>query len=639
MTKESEKYLNIQIISDKNCVPSDMSGERIVELTLTPSEPVKTHQRAPLNISLVIDRSGSMNGEKLHFVRKAAEHVLDLMTEHDQANVVIYDDTIEVLVPSTYLTKENCADAKTRVKSIRSGGSTNLFGGWMKGCELVAESMTDQTFNRTFLLTDGLANIGITNHEELGQHAVNLFQRGISTSTFGVGLGYDEHLLEMMANYGGGNFHFLETLQAIPLVFEREFLELLSISLRDVEISFDLPKGVKATVLAQWQSEMDGNTFRIQPGALYAGKSQRYYLRFKFAEGLTGNKVSIPIQVNGKNESGKAVSFKEVLTLNIVPSEQEKSEPIDTTMMERYALVEIAEKANEALKQERRGNRQYASTMINETVSSLGAFLSEESSAKYRTMSQNMAHGLDEIDRKRLHSQEYFNRRQRGIVHSYAIHWVDGVLTAQIEDKQVLIDTGSQISLGDEPIFQLNDRTFKLYKDFMGVNMQSISKALGSHIDVLMGTDILKNFCLTIDHQHGIVTFTDDPILTPRYRIPFNSFLGTPVVSGQVQGIPVNLLLDTGTKLSYLDRKLIEGLPQIDTTQDFYPTFGTFETPVYEVTLQLSYRIELTLKVGVLPTLIEQAVHMAHANGILGNELYPRFLACLAFPLNTILLE
>jgi Ca-activated chloride channel homolog len=284
-SQKQQRKLTLSAAADKPVIPAGKPGARIVEMTLSTPEMTGNKPRLPLNIALVLDRSGSMHGEKLHYARQAAAHVIDLLGDDDRATVLIYDDRVDLLLPSQRMTPEGKRQAKKRIARVQSGGSTFLFGGWMTGCQQLAEAMTDQTFNRVLLLTDGLANVGERNVDRLAFHTHELFMRGISTSCFGVGQGYDEHLLEAMANHGGGSFHFLETLQAIPLVFEREFDEIINVALHDVEVTLDLPTSVKASVSANWHHTRQGRQLKVFLGSLPAGREQAVYVQLSNLEG------------------------------------------------------------------------------------------------------------------------------------------------------------------------------------------------------------------------------------------------------------------------------------------------------------------------------------------------------------------
>src|SRR4051794_28150880 len=199
---------------DRRLLPT-AGGRRFLRLMLrAPQAPSQgTAERKPLNLAFVLDRSGSMEGEKLELVKRAVAFGVNQLAPDDRAAVVIYDDQVQTLAPSARMT----GDAKTQValalRRVRSGGSTALGEGWLTGCRLAAAAGTElggRWLTRTLLLTDGLANVGITDPHELIGHATELRRRGVTTTAFGVGADFDEQLLRGMAEAGGGNFYFIE---------------------------------------------------------------------------------------------------------------------------------------------------------------------------------------------------------------------------------------------------------------------------------------------------------------------------------------------------------------------------------------------------------------------------------------------
>ncbi len=157
-----------------------------------------------------------MHGAKLQLAKEATRKALGLLGRQDRFSLVVYDEQVDVLVESTTASAESLDLALRKLDAIEARGSTDLGTGWLKGCEQVAAHLTDEAVGRCLLLTDGLANAGITGQDALSQHAAELQARHVATSTFGVGADFDERLLAAMARAGGGNFYYIEAALQIP---------------------------------------------------------------------------------------------------------------------------------------------------------------------------------------------------------------------------------------------------------------------------------------------------------------------------------------------------------------------------------------------------------------------------------------
>jgi len=200
--------------------------------------------RVPLNLSVVIDRSGSMSGEKMEFAKKAAIDIIHKLTPDDFVSIVIYDDKVELLQPSVRVTDKFAII--TKVKQIETGGSTNLWGGAEKGFEQVKAGYKKNYVNRVLLISDGLANAGITSIYEIRKRVLNYKDNdGITLSTFGVGLDYNELLMTDMAEAGNGNYYFIESPDKMAALFDKELNGLLNVAAQNAELKIKLPRGVK----------------------------------------------------------------------------------------------------------------------------------------------------------------------------------------------------------------------------------------------------------------------------------------------------------------------------------------------------------------------------------------------------------
>ena len=224
--------------------------------------------RTPLNLSIVLDRSGSMHGPKLHAARDAAAMLVQKLAPEDVVSVVAYDDTVTTVTPPR---TSDGAVISTQIRAIEAGGSTNLSGGWLKGREYVAQNVKPGTANRVVLLTDGLANVGIQDPAQLAGLCATANEQGIRTTTIGFGADYDETLLQAMADAGGGNLHYIEHADQAPAVFAEEIEGLLSLAAQNLTLRITPAASVQAVAVhhSYPRHNVDG-ALQLELGDLYA---------------------------------------------------------------------------------------------------------------------------------------------------------------------------------------------------------------------------------------------------------------------------------------------------------------------------------------------------------------------------------
>jgi Ca-activated chloride channel homolog len=409
--RNSEFHLFLN--TDRELIAREVPSQRVLEIVIRAPEAIQHTTRPRLNLALILDRSGSMSGEKLEYVKQAAAHVLDLLGEQDRAALVAYDNKINLLSPSVPITPGNRVELKSIIQSLRSGGSTNLSGGWLAGCQEIATAMGEGTLNRALLLTDGQANEGIMEPDELARHARELSTRGISTSTFGVGQGFNEHLLESMSNQGSGNFYYISDPTDIPGVFAREFKELVSVTAREVEVTIDVPAQVSAQVLGGWRTETMDGQMHIFIGNLLGGHKQEIYVKLLTPPALERSLLTLRVKGLAKGEAGQGYQDQAEMTYQYASQELTEASPRKQDVLERFASVDLAENANEALKLERTGKTEEASLMLDIALKANRPFAAPAQAAEYESLSNRLKRGLDEDDRKASHFNAYNQKRRR----------------------------------------------------------------------------------------------------------------------------------------------------------------------------------------------------------------------------------
>lgn len=211
-------------------VAHDAVVNTLIELV---APPAPTTDRPPLDIVLVLDKSGSMNGEPIASVKAATAHLLRLLGPNDRVAVVAFDNSVELVLD---LDRHESDQAIAKVNAIVGGGSTNLSGGWLKAVELLEGSVRDDALRRIVLLTDGQANVGIVEPDQLCTHTSSARAKNITTSTIGFGSGYDEQLLSQIADAGAGNDYWCAGPDQAPQIFNDEFEGLASVVAQNVSV-------------------------------------------------------------------------------------------------------------------------------------------------------------------------------------------------------------------------------------------------------------------------------------------------------------------------------------------------------------------------------------------------------------------
>jgi Ca-activated chloride channel family protein len=294
--------MTFDVRQDRAYLRAPARSTRFLVVRLVAPDARSRSERLPVNVALVLDRSGSMGGSKIRLAKQAVDRAIATLDARDRFAVVFYDDRIDVVVPSTPASGPARAAAREALRAVDARGSTNLFEGWLRGCEQVALHGGAENVSRALLLTDGLANVGVTDRYELETHAAELRRRGVATSTFGVGHDFDEDLLEAMARSGGGNFYYIEHATQIPDFMTSELGEALEVVARDVRIELAVPFGTQVEPLGGERAERrTGDAWSVELGELVARQELEIILRLSFPQGVPGEPVDVAVAVHDRD--------------------------------------------------------------------------------------------------------------------------------------------------------------------------------------------------------------------------------------------------------------------------------------------------------------------------------------------------
>jgi Ca-activated chloride channel family protein len=323
--------------------------------------PAGERVRSPLRLALVVDRSGSMAGAKLVTAKQAALAVVDRLDERDEAAVVVFDEYVDVVCPAARMTAANRHQVRTALASVAARGSTALHEGWLVGCQNVAaeEPDTGDRLARCFLLTDGLANVGLTDPEQIASQAAGIRDSaGITTSTFGIGADYDEGLLGPLAVAGGGQFHHLRRPEEIARTFVGELEGLFAVAARDVRLEIQATPGVAAEIVSEyWVTPVEGATgWTVPLGDLGAGDERHVVVRFAFPHGAAGAVQDVRARLAGIVDGAEAHTGWQALTFTYADHAACDAEPSDPAVMHWVGLHHADRAEREALQHNRRGD-------------------------------------------------------------------------------------------------------------------------------------------------------------------------------------------------------------------------------------------------------------------------------------------
>jgi Ca-activated chloride channel family protein len=267
-------------------------------------------QRIPLNISIVIDRSGSMQGVKMGFAKKAAKTIIDQLQPVDYVSVVMYDNAIDSVQEPVLVSNKDII--REKIDRITPRGATNLWGGTEKGYQFVRRFYKPGYINRVLLISDGLANVGLTDSVQIKKYVQKYKdESGITLSTFGVGLDYNEKLMTDMAETGAGNYYFIDAPGSLVSLFDKELNGLLNVVAQNAVLKIKLPDGVKLEKSYPLKFTQVENTLMIRLLDLFSQETKGTILKFKLDD-----KISKPLKFTSTLNYMDVLDGKEKLITN-----------------------------------------------------------------------------------------------------------------------------------------------------------------------------------------------------------------------------------------------------------------------------------------------------------------------------------
>lgn len=344
------------------------NGQRNAVLQIgftTPGVNERTNLR-PLNLALVIDKSGSMaDGDKMSRVKESLRVMLDKLRPDDIISIVVFDSDAEVVFPAQRI--GNGDKIRRAVESIEPNGSTNLHAGLMLGYKEAQKNFEKDATNRVILLTDGIANVGVINPEKIAAESSELNGRGVDLSTIGVGLELNNDLLRTLAKSGRGLYHFVADYEDIEKVFVTEVQSLISAVARNVKIEVEYDPNLQMERVYGYDTRYSKNSFSINLENMNNGVTQAIISRFLATDGRKNfNSVKVRLSYFDVKKQRRVEEVQEI-ALN-GSSKSRTDLLIDEEVMKNYTIAQLAESLDWMSKSFKAGKFAEAERYLNQTI-------------------------------------------------------------------------------------------------------------------------------------------------------------------------------------------------------------------------------------------------------------------------------
>lgn len=321
----------------------------------------------PLNLALVIDKSGSMaDGDKMSRVKQSLHTMVGKLRPDDIVSIVVFDTDAEVLYPSARI--GNGDDLRRAIDCIQPNGSTNLHAGLMLGYKEAGKNFQKDATNRVILLTDGIANVGVTQPSRIAAESSEFNDQGIDLSTVGVGLDLNNDLLRTLARSGRGLYHFVSDYRDIEKVFSNEVQSLISSVAKRVEVAVEPAAGMEIDRVYGYSPKRSGNAVSIPLDDMNNGLTQVVLMDLKIRAGV-GNSLPVKVRLTYFDSQRKRRA-EQVQEISVAPSDGEHCNLLaDPEVRKNHTIGELAQSLFEMKNAAEARNYGRAATLLDASVS------------------------------------------------------------------------------------------------------------------------------------------------------------------------------------------------------------------------------------------------------------------------------
>jgi Ca-activated chloride channel family protein len=366
--------ITLRVAPERDLVYSRGSREVIVQIDLDGRRPDRI-RRAPMNLAVVLDRSGSMRGAKIEKARQAACVVVEQLADDDYFSLVTFDDRTEVLIPPGRVGgTRNREELKQRIERILPGGQTAIHAAVSTGAQQLRRFIDQERLNRIVLLSDGLANVGPSRTADLANLGRELRQESMSVTTVGLGDDYNEDLMTALAEVSNANYYYVRDAEKLPGIFAEELGSARSLIARGVTIRITVPPGVRIReILGQPDIDCSGRTVEIKLPEYFGGDKRRFLARC-IADEPTAQPLEVAmVDLRYESGAGEKATAQQNAQVRFTDEERKASDSIRNEIAQEVATVENRVARERAMKLADEGRVAEATSLLRSQIYSNAA--------------------------------------------------------------------------------------------------------------------------------------------------------------------------------------------------------------------------------------------------------------------------
>lgn len=351
--------------------PSANDREKVHYLQIglaTPRDRVLKEAK-PINVCFVIDRSGSMAGDRISNVKNGLIKALESLRETDTVSIVTFATETETVIEPQNVSEISLL--QEAIEGIHVNGKTNLAGGLVQGLKLVNQNFNPQHNNCLILLTDGLANVGETDSEEIISDAMPFIDQGVDITTIGVGSDFNHELMRQLATAGRGLLHFVNDDEDLEKVFVDEIDGLLSGAITDIKLSLQFETGLIVEHVYGFSPKSRPTSIRFDLDPIRAGTTEVVLLRCRVADNIRKPKsLAVRAHISFKTSDSKEEhEIQERIELRYDPVDFRRINPLSDPSVKRNTCIAVLADGIKVLaEQEEKGRFERAKPMLEERV-------------------------------------------------------------------------------------------------------------------------------------------------------------------------------------------------------------------------------------------------------------------------------